>query len=64
MTVLKAEDMHCGKCVERIEKAFAAENMKIEVKLEDKTVSVDGDTDTVQKAKEILDDLGFEAVEI
>ena len=64
MTVLKAEDMHCGKCVERIEKAMTAEGMKFEVNLEQKTVSVDGDLQVVNKAKEILDDLGFEAVEV
>ena len=42
MTVLKAEDMHCGKCVERITKAMEREGLKFEVSLENKTVTIDG----------------------
>lgn len=64
MRVLKAEDMHCNKCVERITKALNDAGMKFEVSLENKTVSVDGDDACVAKAVELLDDLGFEAVEI
>lgn len=64
MRVLKAEDMHCNKCVERITKALNDAGMKFEVSLENKTVSVDGDDACVAKAVEQLDDLGFEAVEI
>ncbi|MCP1101348.1 copper chaperone [Aequitasia blattaphilus] len=60
MTVIKVEDMHCMKCVSRIEKLFQEENLKFSVDLESKTVSVDGDDQEVKKALEALDDLGFE----
>ena len=63
MTVLKAEDMHCEKCVERITKAMTAAGLDFKVSLEDKTVSIDGCDSCVAKAKEILDDLGFDVVE-
>ncbi|HIT90980.1 MAG TPA: heavy-metal-associated domain-containing protein [Candidatus Merdenecus merdavium] len=62
MTVLKAEDMHCENCVTRINKALGAEGMKYSINLENKTVSVDGNEAEVEKAREILDDLGFETV--
>lgn len=62
MTVLKVEDMHCGKCVERITKALTEADLKFEVSLEDKTVSIDGCEHCVKTAIEELDDLGFEAV--
>lgn len=59
MTVLKVEEMHCEKCVERISKAFDRAGLTYEVSLTDKTVSVDGCDSCVAKAKEILEDLGF-----
>lgn len=64
MTVLKAEDMHCKKCVERITNALEREGLKFEVSLDDKTVTVDGDDKAVATAKELMDDLGFETVEV
>lgn len=63
MRVLKVEEMHCGKCVERISKAMTAEGLDYQVSLEEKTVSIDGCDTCVAKAIEILDDLGFDAVE-
>lgn len=62
MTIIKAEDMHCEKCVERIEKAMNQAGVKVEVSLANKTVSVDGCEHCVKTALEILDDLGFEGV--
>ncbi len=62
MTVLKVEDMHCNMCVERITKALNAAELKYEVSLEDKTVTIDGCEHCVKTAIEELDDLGFEAV--
>ncbi len=62
MTVLKAEDMHCEKCVERINKALDAAGITHEVNLAEKTVSIDGCEHCVKTAIETLDDLGFEAV--
>ena len=62
MYVLKVNDMMCGKCVERITKALNEANITNEVSLENKTVAIDGCEKCLSKAKEILDDLGFEEV--
>lgn len=62
MTVLKAEDMHCEKCVERINKALKEADITHEVNLEQKTVTIDGCDHCVKTAIEVLDDLGFEAI--
>jgi len=63
MRILKVEDMHCEKCVERITKAMTAEDLDFQISLADKTVSVDGCDRCVGKAIEVLDDLGFDAAE-
>ena len=60
MTVLKAEDMHCEKCVERITKALTGAGLDFKVSLADKTVTIDGCENGVAKARELMDDLGFE----
>jgi len=62
MTTLKLEEMHCEKCVERITKALTAADLKFEVSLADKTVTIDGCEHCVKTAIDELDDLGFEAV--
>lgn len=64
MTVLKAEDMHCEKCVERINKALTEADITHEVNLAEKTVTIDGCEHCVKTAIEVLDDLGFEAVAV
>lgn len=64
MTVLKAEDMHCEKCVERITKAMKAAELDFQVNLADKTVTINGCEHCVAAAKEIMDDLGFDTVEL
>lgn len=61
MTVIKVEDMHCGKCVERITKLLSEEGIDFKISLEDKTVTVDGCDHCVKTAMEALDDLGFSA---
>ena len=61
MTTLKAPDMHCEKCVERITNALTAAKLAFHVSLQDKTVTIDGDEGAVNTAVEELDDLGFEA---
>ena len=63
-TVLKAEDMHCEKCVERITKAMTAAGLDFQVSLADKTVTVEGCEKCVATATEIMDDLGFDVVEV
>ncbi|GFI09874.1 MAG: metal-binding protein [Lachnospiraceae bacterium] len=60
MTVLKAEDMHCEKCVERITKSLTGAGLDFKVSLADKTVTIDGCENCVAKARELMDDLGFE----
>ena len=62
MTIIKAEDMYCEKCVERITKAMTEAGLDFQVSLEDKTVSIDGCENCVKSALDILDDLGFEGV--
>lgn len=63
-TVLKAEDMHCEKCVERITKGLNAAGVDFSVSLAEKTVTVNGCEHCVAKAKEVMDDLGFDVVEV
>ncbi len=64
MAVLKVEDMHCGKCVERITNALNEVNLDFAVSLEDKTVTINGCAHCVKTAVSELDDLGFTAVEM
>lgn len=64
MAVLKVEQMHCEKCVDRISKALAAAELDFEVSLSDKTVTINGCEHCVKTAVSELDDLGFLAVEI
>lgn len=58
MTEIKVEGMHCPMCVKRISESLENAGIKAEVSLETKTVSVE-DAD-VEKAKEEIEDLGFE----
>lgn len=62
MTVIKVEDMHCEKCVERISNLLTEEGLDFEVDLEEKTVTIDGCEHCVRLALDALDDLGFEGV--
>ena len=64
MTVLKVEDMHCKKCVERITKILTEDDLDFQVSLTDKTVTIDGCEHCVKTAIEALDDLGFEATQV
>ena len=64
MAVLKVEEMHCEKCVERISKALAAVDLNFEVSLADKTVTINGCEHCVKTAVSELDDLGFSAIEV
>lgn len=63
MTILKAEEMSCNHCVERIHNALKEASIEHEISLEDKTVSIK-DSESTKEAVEILDDLGFSAVEV
>ena len=55
MKTYKCEEMMCEGC---------GAGIKNTVDLSVKTVTVDGDTDAEARAVEILDDLGFTAVEV
>lgn len=63
MIILKVKEMSCNHCVGRIHNLLEEMGMKHEVNLENKTVSIDGDADCIQKAIEELDDIGFTAVQ-
>ena len=62
MTIIKAEDMHCEKCVARISKAMDEAGLNYSVDLANQTVTIDGCEHCVKTALEILDDLGFEGI--
>ena len=61
MKKFKCEEMMCEACVARIDKALSEAGIGHEVNLAEKTVAVEGNE---SKAVEILDDLGFGAVEV
>ena len=54
----------CEGCVNRIKKGLDGAGIKNTVDLSVKTVTIDGDKDCEAAAVEILDDLGFTAVEV
>ena len=62
MKVIKVEDMHCEKCVERITKILTEEGLSFSVNLAEKTVTIDGCEHCLRTALEALDDLGFEGI--
>ena len=61
MTVLKVPDMMCANCVSHVTKALQAKNLRFQVSLKDKTVSVEGGEAEIEAAVEALDDIGYEA---
>lgn len=61
MKKFRCEEMMCGNCVARIEKALEAAGIEHKVELGEKTVTVE---DCEAKAVELLEDMGFSAVEI
>ncbi|MEG0688123.1 MAG: heavy-metal-associated domain-containing protein [Hungatella sp.] len=62
MTTFKCEEMMCDHCVSRIAAALTEAGLVHQVELQSKTVVIDGDENSVAKAAEILDDLGFTPV--
>ena len=64
MTVFKCEEMMCDHCVSRITAALSEAKLEHKVNLGDKTVTVEGCENCAKKAVEILDDLGFGAIEV
>lgn len=63
MKQFKCEEIMCEGCAARISKALTGANILHQVNLEAKTVTIQDDKEAA-KAVEILDDLGYRAVEI
>lgn len=59
MKTIKVPDMMCENCVKRITNALTEAELKFEVSLADKTVSIDGCQHCLQTAMGELEDLGF-----
>lgn len=59
MTKISVPDMMCENCVRRITTALTAAELKFEVSLADKTVTIDGCQNCVKTAVGELEDLGF-----
>lgn len=56
---ISVPDMHCEKCVKRINNALGETGIKFEVNLNTKTVTVDGCDHCLSTALTELEDLGF-----
>lgn len=59
MTKISVPDMMCENCVKRITNALTGAELKFEVSLADKTVTIDGCQNCVKTAVGELEDLGF-----
>ncbi len=64
MVKLKVKDMMCEHCVNKIATALEAANIKNEINLDDKTVSVDVDKLQLLEVLETLEELGYSAERI
>ena len=56
---ISVPDMHCERCVERINRALTDTGIKFTVTLQNKTVTVDGCEHCLKTALTELEDLGF-----
>ena len=59
MTTISVPDMMCENCVKRITNALTGADLKFEVSMADKTVTIDGCQNCVKTAVSELEDLGF-----
>lgn len=59
MTTIKVPDMMCENCVKRITNALTEAELKFNVSLAEKTVTIDGCQHCVKTAMDELEDLGF-----
>ncbi len=59
MTTIQVPDMMCENCVKRITNALTAAQLKFQVDLASKTVTIDGCDNCVKTAISELEDLGF-----
>ena len=59
MATIYVPDMMCENCVSRITNALTAANLKFNIRLQEKTVIIDGCQHCVNTAIQELEDLGF-----
>ena len=59
MTTIQVPDMMCENCVKRLTNALTAAQLKFQVDLAGKTVTIDGCDNCVKTAVSELEDLGF-----
>jgi len=59
MFKISVPDMMCENCVKRIDNALKAAELKFDVSLADKTVTIDGCQHCLKTAMDELEDLGF-----
>ena len=59
MFKISVPDMMCENCVRRITNALTEADLKFEVTLAEKTVTIDGCQNCLKTAMEELEDLGF-----
>ena len=59
MFKISVPDMMCENCVKRITNALTDADLKFEVSLPDKTVTIDGCQNCLKTAVGELEDLGF-----
>ena len=59
MFKISVPDMMCENCVKRITNALTEADLKFEVSLADKTVTIDGCQNCLKTAMSELEDLGF-----
>jgi len=59
MFKISVPDMMCENCVKRITNALTEADLKFEVSLADKTVTIDGCQNCLKTAMGELEDLGF-----
>lgn len=65
MKVLKSDEMMCDHCVDRIKIGLMDAGIEAEVELNEKSIILPEDDETViEKAKEVLGDLGYFAQEM
>ena len=61
-SIIMVSDMNCANCAKKIQNALEDTRVKFEIKLADKIVVVDGDSDMVAVAKKVINDIGFTTV--
>lgn len=61
-SIVLVKDMNCENCANKIQTALEATRVTFEIKLDQKAVIVEGDSDMVRVAKKVIDDIGFTVI--